>query len=273
MTILETIRILKITQMKFNNKNVSISSKARIGKNVKIGDNTVIYDNVVIGDNSIIANDCVIGEPLNDYYFKDDYVNPETIIGENALIRSHTILYAGSRFGNNFSTGHRVTIRENSVFGNNCRLGTVTDIQGYVTFGNNCWLHSNVHIGQKSTIGNFVFIYPYVVFTNDPTPPSDVCIGATIGDFSQIAVGTVLLPGTVIGKHCLVGAQSLVGGTYEDYSLVLGNPGKKIKDVRDMKSRETGKSHYPWPYHFSRGLPWEKEGFDEWKKQNGYEND
>jgi UDP-3-O-[3-hydroxymyristoyl] glucosamine N-acyltransferase len=268
MTISEIIRILKITQMKFNNKNVSISDKARIGKNVKIGDNTVIYDNVIIGDNSIIANDCVIGEP-----FKDDYVNPETIIGENALIRSHTILYAGSRFGNNFSTGHRVTIRENSVFGNNCRLGTVTDIQGHVTFGNNCWLHSNVHIGQKSTIGSFVFIYPYVVLTNDPTPPSDVCIGATIGDFSQIAVGTVLLPGTTIGKHCLVGAQSLVGGNYEDYSLILGNPGKKIKDVREMKSRETGKSHYPWPYNFSRGLPWEKQGFDEWKKDNGYEND
>lgn len=258
--------------MKFNNKNVFISDKAKIGKNVQIGDNTTIYDNVTIGDNSIICNDCIIGEPLNDYYFKESYENPNTIIGEGALIRSHTIIYSGSIFGDNFSTGHRVTIREQSKFGNNCRLGTVTDIQGYVEFGDNCWLHSNVHIGQQSKIGNFVFIYPYVVLTNDPTPPSDVCIGATIGNFSQIAVGTVLLPATKIGKHCLVGAQSLVGGTYEDYSLIIGNPAKKIKDVRELKSKETGKSHYPWPYNFDRGMPWEQEGFEIWKGNNGYEN-
>lgn len=259
--------------MKFTNRNISISPKAKIGNNVKIGDNTVIYDNVVIGDNSIITNDCVIGEPLNDYYFKEDYQNPETVIGEGALIRSHTILYAGSVFGANFSTGHRVTIREKSTFGNNCRLGTVTDIQGYAAFGNNCWLHSNVHIGQQSRIGNFVFIYPYVVLTNDPTPPSNTCVGATIGDFSQIAVGTVLLPKTKIGKHSLVGAQSLVGGSYEDYSLIAGNPGKFIKDIRELKSKETGESHYPWPYNFERGMPWEKIGFEKWKKKNGYEDD
>lgn len=259
--------------MKFNNRNVYVSSKAKIGNNVKIGDNTVIYDNVIINDNSIIANDCVIGEPGNDYYFKDNYQNPETIIGAGALIRSHTIIYAGSKFGTNFSTGHRVTIRENSRFGNNCRLGTVTDIQGNVEFGNNCWLHSNVHIGQQSKIGNFVFIYPYVVLTNDPTPPSNTCVGATIGDFSQIAVGTVLLPKTTIGKHSLVGAQSLVGGSYVDYALIAGNPGKFIKDVRELKNKEKGESHYPWPYNFERGMPWENIGFAKWKLDNGYEND
>lgn len=258
--------------MKFNNRNVIISDKVTLGKNVRIGDNTVIYDNVVIGDNTIIANDCVIGEPQNSYYFDDSYENPHTVIGENSLIRSHTILYSGSVFGNNFSTGHRVTVRENAIFGENCRLGTITDIQGHVTFGNNCWLHSNVHIGQQSKIGNFVFIYPYVVFTNDPNPPSEICVGPTIGDFSQIAVGTVLLPATEIGKHCLVGAQSLVGGKYEDYSLVAGNPAKFIKDVRDLKNKVTGKSNYPWPYNFSRNLPWEEEGFENWKIKNGYED-
>lgn len=259
--------------MKFNNRNVVISKKAKIGHNVKIGDNTVIYDNVIVGDNSVICNDCVLGEPLNDYYSKEDYQNPETIIGEGALIRSHTIIYCDSIFGDKFSSGHRVTIREKSKFGDNCRVGTVSDIQGYVEFGNNCWLHSNVHIGQQSKIGNFVFIYPYVVFTNDPNPPSDICKGATIGDFSQIAVGTVLLPATEIGRHCLIGAQSLVGGKYDDFSLVAGNPAKLIKDVRDLKNKMTGKFNYPWPYNFNRGMPWEKIGFENWKNNNGYEND
>lgn len=254
--------------MKFNNKNISISPKAQIGNNVRIGDNTIIYDNVIIGDNTIICNDCIIGEPTNDYYYKNEYENPKTIIGANSLIRSHTILYAGSEFGEGFSTGHRVTVREQSKFGKNCRLGTVTDIQGYVEFGDYCWLHSNVHIGQQSKIGSYVFIYPYVVFTNDPTPPSEICVGPTVGDFSQIAVGTVLLPKTKIGKHCLVGAQSLVGGTFEDYSLVIGNPAKKIKDVRELKNKETGLSHYPWPNNFDRNMPWQGMDFEEWAKEN-----
>ncbi len=255
--------------MKFNNRNVYISPKATIGKNVKIGDNTVIYDNVVIGDNSVIANDCVIGEPVSDYYDDSNYENGVTLIGEGAFIRSHSIIYCNTTIGKQFSTGHRVTIREKSIFGDGCRVGTLCDIQGHVTFGNHCWLHSNVHIGQQSTIGNFVFIYPYVVFTNDPHPPSNVCIGPTVGDFSQIAVFSVLLPGVKIGKHCLVGAGSIVGKDLEDYMLAVGNPAKAVKDVRDIRSRETGESHYPWPQKFSRGMPWENEGFDTWKETAG----
>ena len=71
--------------MKFNNNNY-ISDKAIIGNNVKIGDNTIIYDNVIIEDNTIIANNCVIGEPLNDYYFNENYENPKTIIGKTLLL-------------------------------------------------------------------------------------------------------------------------------------------------------------------------------------------
>lgn len=254
--------------MKFNNRNVSISPKALIGKNVRIGDNTIIYDNVEIADNTVIADGCVIGEPLSTYYDNPDYENPRTIIGANSLIRSFTIIYAGSEFGDNFSTGHRVTIREGSLFGRNCRVGTLSDIQGNVQFGNYCWLHSNVHIGQKSRVGSYVMIYPYVVLTNDPTPPSNDLKGVSIDDFAQISVFSVILPGVRIGKHALVGANSTVGRNVEDYMLVLGSPAKPVKRVDEIKSRETGESHYPWPQRFERGMPWEGIGYLEWIKSN-----
>lgn len=252
--------------MKFNS-NFHISKKASIGLNVKVGDGAIIYDNVVIGDNTIISNHCVIGEPLNDYYQNDNYINPKTFIGNSSLIRSHTIIYAGSSFGKKFSTGHRVTIREDSIFGEQCRVGTLSDIQGNVVFGDYCWLHSNVHIGRTSKIGSYVFIYPYVVFTNDPHPPSNICKGPTVNDFSQIAVGSVLLPNIKIGKHCLIGASSLVSKDVEDFSLVAGNPAKFIKDIREVKSKEDGKNHYPWPENFDRGMPWENIGYQKWMKK------
>ena len=255
--------------MKFNNRNVFISEKAKIGKNVKIGDNTTIYDHVEIGDNSIICNDCVIGEPLNPYYSDDSYINPVTKIGENAMIRSHCIIYAGSEFGKNFISGHRVTIREHVKAGTNFSIGTLSDIQGYVSIGDYCRFHSNVHIGQQSTIGNFVFIYPYVVFTNDPHPPSNVCIGPTIGDYTQIAVHSVILPGVIIGKNSLVGVNSTVNKNFGDEQVIVGSPAKVICSIRDIDSKENhGTKHYPWMYNFERGMPWEGIGFEDWEMRN-----
>jgi len=255
--------------MKFNNINVYVSSKAVIGKNVKIGDNTIIYDNVEIGDNSIIANNCVLGEPLNSYYSDESYVNPKTVFGRNTLIRSHAIIYAGSQFGDFFMTGHTVLIREKTIMGTHCSVGSFADVEGYSTFGNYCRMHSYSNIGMESKLGNFVFVYPYVNFTNDPHPPSNVCVGPTIGDYSQIAAHSVLLPGVQIGKNCLIGVNTTVINNVPDDSVVSGNPGKIIGRTRWIKSKEKeNTSHYPWMYHFDKGMPWKGIGYEQWLKEN-----
>ncbi|MCS7028548.1 MAG: N-acetyltransferase [Bacteroidia bacterium] len=251
--------------MKFRNQNTYISPSAIIGKNVKIGDNTYIYDNVVIGDNCIIADNCVIGEPLHNYYTEPHtYQNPRTIIGSNALIRSFTIIYAACEIGDNFTTGHRATIREYTKMGNNCSVGTNTDIQGYSTFGDYCRLHSQVFVAQHSEFGNFVFIYPNVIITDDPHPPSNISKGVIAKDYAQIGAGSLILSGVTLGEGCLVGAQSFVHKDVEPYTLVAGNPAKFIKDVREIRSKLTGKPHYPWMYHFERNMPWAGIGYEAW---------
>ena len=40
------------------------------------------------------------------------------------------------------------------------------------------------------------------------------------------------MPGTKIGKGCIVGAFSYVSGIFEDFSIISGQPAKKIGDVR-----------------------------------------
>lgn len=252
---------------KFTGEGVRISPLAKIGNNVKIGDRTIIYDNVEIGDDTIICNDCVIGEPLNDYYYEDDaYVNPKTVIGADSLIRSHTIIYADNVFGEGLQTGHRVTIREKTRMGVHCSVGTLSDIQGHSTFGDYVRMHSNVHIGHESKIGSYCWIYPYTVFTNDPTPPSEICVGPTVGDYSIVATHCLLLPGVKIGQHCLIGACSMVSKDVADYTVAVGSPAKAVKDIREVKDRETGEAHYPWPYRFDRNMPWKGIGYEEWCK-------
>jgi acetyltransferase-like isoleucine patch superfamily enzyme len=255
--------------VKYNGKNIQIGKNVKLGKNVRIGDNTTVYDNVEIGDNTVIANHCVIGEPLAEYYTNNKYKNPKTIIGANSLIRSHSILYASVETGTNFSTGHRVVIREKSKFGNYCMVGTMSDIQGFVKFGNYCRLHSSVHICQYSEIGNFVFIYPFVVFTNDPHPPSTVWKGPKIGDYTQIAVSSTINSDVLIGNNCLVAANSFVNANMSDYSVYAGTPATKISDIRKIKSKQFKGMHYPWMKNFRKGMPWEKMGFDIWQKKKG----
>ena len=253
--------------MKFNNRNVYIDKSVKLGKNVKIGDNTVIYPNVVIGDNTIISNDCVIGEPSSSYYRDiDHYVNPQTVIGANSLIRSHCIIYAGSVFGEGLMTGHRATVREKAKFGKNCLISTLVDVQGNCEIGDYSRLYSNVHIGELTKLGNYVFIFPFTVFTNDPQPPSNILLGATVGDFSVVTVHCSILPGITIGENCLIGANSVVSRDIEDYAFAVGSPAKKKLDIREIPSKEDPQSmYYPWANNFERGMPWEDQGFEQWK--------
>ena len=251
--------------MKFNGRNVFISPKARIGENVQIGDNTTVYDNVEIGDNSIICNDSVLGEPLAIYYRQPSYENPPTSIGRESLIRSHAIVYAGCTIGPGFSSGHRVTIREDTVVGEHCSIGTLCDIQGRVRIGDHCKLHSNVHISQTCSLGNYVFLFPFAVMTNDPAPPSNEVKGGHIGSYSVVGVHAVILPAIQVGENCLIGANSVVRKRVNDFSLITGDPAKVVMDIRDYAVMGKGKP-YPWMNRFERGMPWEGVGFEAWMK-------
>ncbi len=243
-----------------------VSDKTTIGGNVTIGANTIVYDNVEIGDNSIIGPGSYIGEPLTSYYGAPDYSNPPLLIGSNSLIRSGTILYAGSVIGENFDCGHRVTIRENTKIGDHSRIGTLSDVQGHCEIGNYARLHSSVHVGQRSCIGNFVWIFPYAVLANDPHPPSNMLIGVTIEDFAVIAIKAVVLPGVKIGSDAMIGAMALVRSDVPAEAVMAGNPAKQIATIRDIESKYTAEPPYPWREHFERGMPWEGIGYKNWRR-------
>jgi acetyltransferase-like isoleucine patch superfamily enzyme len=252
--------------MKFNNRNVSISPKAKLGNNVKIGDNTTIYDGVEIGDNSIVCNDCVLGEPPSRYYKSPlDYENPPLLIGAGALIRSHCIFYAGSSFGEGLITGHRATVREGTQAGKHVLISTLVDIQGNCSIGDYSRVYSSAHVAEGTTLGNYVFVFPYTIFTNDPQPPSDGLFGATVGDYSIITVHCCVLPGVTIGRHCLIGANSVVSRDIEDFSFSVGSPAKVRSDIREIPAKDRDNSmYYPWPKHFSRGMPWDGLDYEDW---------
>lgn len=251
-------------------KNVIIKEGTIIGENVTIEDNVyidygcIIRDNVHIKKGSFIGARSILGEYLMDFYKnRENSIHP-LIIGENSLIRTENIIYGDTIIGDNFNSGHKVTIREKTKIGNNVRVGTLSDIQGYCEIGNYVGIHSNVHIGQKSKINDYVWIFPYVVLTNDPTPPSEVLIGVIIDSFAIIATGSIILPGVHIYEDGFVGAGAVVNRDVPKETVVVGNPAKEICSVSKIKNKVTGESVYPWRYTFKRGMPWENTSYDAW---------
>jgi carbonic anhydrase/acetyltransferase-like protein (isoleucine patch superfamily) len=59
--------------------------------------------------------------------------------------------------------------------------------------------------------------------------------GCSIGEGSLIGIKAVVLNGAVIGRDCLIGANALVteGKVIPDRSLVLGSPGKVVRQLTD----------------------------------------
>lgn len=227
-----------------------VSPKAKIGENVKIGAFTIIHDNVELGDDTEIGAYCEIGYPCNRV------AGQPLIIGSGSTIRSHSVFYEGSTFGNGLVTGHRVTVREGTQAGLNLQIGTLNDIQGSCQIGDYVRFHSNVHVGQHTTIGNYVWIFPYVVLTNDPHPPSEIMQGVTIEDYVALATMAVVLPGVVVGKGALVGAHSLVTRDVEPDTLVAGVPAKMMCETEKILLKDgEGAPAYPWRRHFHRGYP------------------
>ncbi|MEG0832852.1 MAG: DapH/DapD/GlmU-related protein [Oscillospiraceae bacterium] len=247
-----------------------------IGENVQIDDNVFIDYNCIIRDNVHIKKDskigagCILGEYLADFYEDCKNKKHPLVIGENALIRSYSIIYGDTQTGDYFQTGHRVTIREESSIGNHVRVGTLSDIQGRCSIGNYVSIHSDVFIGEKSTVGDFVWLFPHVVLTNDPTPPSNQLAGITIEPFAVVSAGSVVLPGVHIGKDALIGAGANVTKDVPAESIFVGNPAKCIGNISKIKNRFSGEQVYPWRYTFCRGMPWNGSDYDTWAKENGY---
>lgn len=243
-----------------------IGDGVNIGKNVTIGANSIIYDNVILGDDTIVGPNCILGEPSANFYIDSkNYKNASLVIGQNSLIRSGTVIYADSELGAHFECGHRVTIREKARIGDHVRIGTLSDIQGHCEIGNYVRFHSNVHIGHKSVVKNYVWIFPYVVLTNDPHPPSETLMGVTVEEFAVIATMSVILPGVTVGRDSLVGASSMVRKNVEAETVVAGNPAKMVASIHDVKSKADGSKVYPWRDTFDRGMPWQGIGYRKWR--------
>jgi len=196
----------------------------------------VIHPNVHLGKDHQIGEYVIIGVAPAGAKSGD----LETNIGQRAIIRSHTIIYAGNRIGANFQTGHSVMIRELNEIGDDVSIGTHSTIEHHVNIGNRVRIHSNVFIPEYSIVEDDAWIGPNVVITNALYPKSSEAKsnlkGAHVLPGAKIGANSTLLPGVVIGRNSLVGAGAVVVRDVPDGKVVVGNPARVVKDVSELSA-------------------------------------
>lgn len=114
---------------------------------------------------------------------------------------------------------------------------------GKIHIGHHCGISgSTVYAMDKIEIGNHVLIGGNCkIIDNDFHPiesskrinqqPEDIKRAPiVIGDGCFIGANSIILKGTTLGKNCVVGAGSVVHGSFPANVIIAGNPAKIIKE-------------------------------------------
>jgi|SRR3989344_2814285 len=192
-----------------------------------------------IGRNAQIATNVVIGAGGKDL--------GELVIGNNAIIRSGSVIYYGSKIGDNFKTGHNAVIREHNNIGNNVSVGSLAELNVNNQIGN----YSSIHYGcflERVKIGEYCFIAPGVIFLDDllPVDPNPLdWKGAIVGNNVVIGGRSVVNPWIVIGSNVLIGSGSVITKNIPDGEVWFGNPAKHRGYVKNLKYRDGDSGYIP----------------------------
>jgi phenylacetic acid degradation protein len=129
------------------------------------------------------------------------FVHPQAAVTGNVIIGAHCYIGPGAALRGDWG---QIIIEDGCNVQENCTI--------HMFPGVTVVLKASAHIGHGAVIH-----------------------GATIGKNCLVGMNAVIMDNVVLGDECIVGALSFIkaGEVFENRSLIVGNPAKKIKEVSD----------------------------------------
>ena len=171
---------------------------------------------------------------------------------KNLKIKSPYI-YKDTKFGRNVIVGKNCRISYGCEIGDNTYVNYNTVIDANVKIGKYCSIAPNVYIAPGNHEYTFVSTHPILY---DKSWQKKLNIksynvelkekNTIIGNDVWIGVNATILQGVKVGNGAIIGANAVVTKDVESYSIVVGNPAKKIKyrfkeeDIKELERIE------PW---------------------------
>jgi len=142
-------------------------------------------------------------------------------IGENTMIGPYVALSAGMAPGQECLSQPVVRI------GDRCLIGRGSGIVGHfsIDIGDDVWTGHHVYITDQ----NHGYDNVDIPISQQSMPEKPVRIGSG----SWLGHGTVVLPGTDIGEHVVIGANSVVTGSIPSFSVAVGAPARVVKSMSE----------------------------------------
>lgn len=204
----------------------------------------MISENIITGRGLSADKNTVIG-----YLSPRDGVGDRLVIGDEARVRSGSVIYAGSTIGNRLETGHNVVLREENEIGNRFSIWNNSVVDYGCKIGNNVKIHCNIYVAQFTVIEDEVFMAPGVTIANDihpGCPDSHECMrGPILKRGCRLGVNVTVLPYVTIGEKTLIGAGSVVTEDIPPGVVAFGNPARIYSKLTDLTCK-TGRREAPY---------------------------
>ena len=183
----------------------------------------------------IIKNQIELGVPG----YKE--IEPGVYVGENVKIAKTATIEAPVIIGSGTELRPGAYLRGNVIIGENCVIGNSSELKNSIllyhvqvphyNYVGDSILGSHSHMGAGSICSNLKSDGKNIVIHGDKEYETGLRkIGAFLGDHADIGCGSVLNPGTIIGRNTQVYPLSMLRGCFPENSIV-----KKIDDVVDKR--------------------------------------
>ena len=164
------------------------------------------------------------------------------MIGKEYIVHETSLIGENVKIGDGTRVWQFCNIMEGVEIGENCNIGMNVFIETGVKIGNHVTIKNNISLYSGVECDDDTFLGPNCVFTNTLNPRSFISRKkefkkTIIHKGASLGANCTIVCGHNVGRYAMVGSGAVVTKNVPDYTLVVGNPARKLGYVCECGER------------------------------------